>query len=571
MKTCVSPSGIVVFIGLLQTCLVIVTIYRTFPVHDEWMHLPSGLNDWQYRRFEFYRVNPPLVRLLASLPAFMTGHTAPPLGYLGPNARMEPSLATNWINSYGKSTIDQIRWGRLLLLPIGWLGIWTVYQIAENLYGGYAATVPVALFAMSPAVLASGALITPDLSATVALLLNGYLFDLFLRKPQVTSAMIVGLCLGISMGVKSTFIFLPCLWLLMVAIAAAVKFTPIRAIGLMLLASCISIVVLNGCYCFDETMHPLGEFEFRSRSLTIHDGEDRMISSNRYSETWLATFPVPLPADFVRGIDMQKNDFETGIPCFFMGRWYPEGRWTYYLAAMALKEPLPFWIALTIGISYWSSVPLSQSARLSVHLIPAILLFALASSQFGIQRHYRYVLPALPIMMIVGAGSVCGTNRWQRAIAGTAIAASLAIGVFSVPRPHSYFSSLAGGSDNGWRCLTHSHVDWGQDTQIIVDFLDKRAPVGPCFVICSTNWDLRLLGWNATSDPQQFMTHEAERDTPVYPRIPGLYVVSPTKYVEPRYRYFLHRRADGELAGQIRIFTIDEVEVLSLHSRSKSK
>ena len=39
----------------------------TFVTVDEVAHLPAGVSHWQFRRFDFYRVNPPLVRLACTV------------------------------------------------------------------------------------------------------------------------------------------------------------------------------------------------------------------------------------------------------------------------------------------------------------------------------------------------------------------------------------------------------------------------------------------------------------------------------------------------------------------------
>lgn len=52
----------------LHTVLLAWGAYRHSPVIDEWGHLPAGLMHWREGRFDAYRVNPPLVRMVATLP-----------------------------------------------------------------------------------------------------------------------------------------------------------------------------------------------------------------------------------------------------------------------------------------------------------------------------------------------------------------------------------------------------------------------------------------------------------------------------------------------------------------------
>jgi hypothetical protein len=43
------------------------------PTLNEPAHLAAGVSHWQLRRFELYRVNPPLARLAAALPVLVAG------------------------------------------------------------------------------------------------------------------------------------------------------------------------------------------------------------------------------------------------------------------------------------------------------------------------------------------------------------------------------------------------------------------------------------------------------------------------------------------------------------------
>ena len=45
--------------------------YRYSPTIDEPAHLIAGISHWKFGRFDLYRVNPPLVRLVAALPMLL--------------------------------------------------------------------------------------------------------------------------------------------------------------------------------------------------------------------------------------------------------------------------------------------------------------------------------------------------------------------------------------------------------------------------------------------------------------------------------------------------------------------
>jgi hypothetical protein len=53
---------------LVYLSLLIDSAWSNNPVMSEDAHLASGASHYQFQRFDLYRVNPPLVRLLAALP-----------------------------------------------------------------------------------------------------------------------------------------------------------------------------------------------------------------------------------------------------------------------------------------------------------------------------------------------------------------------------------------------------------------------------------------------------------------------------------------------------------------------
>ena len=65
---------------------------------------------------------------------------------------------------------------------------------------------------------------------------------------------------------------------------------------------------------------------------------------NRFTNSNLGELPVPLPTDYLRGIDVQWQDFEQGWHSYLRGEWRNHGWWYYYLYALAVKVPLGSWV-----------------------------------------------------------------------------------------------------------------------------------------------------------------------------------------------------------------------------------
>src|SRR4051812_37405836 len=72
---------------------------------DEPAHLAAGLSHWTFSRFDLYRVNPPLVRLLAALPVLLhEPKTDWRDYYLGPYLRPEFPTGRAFVNANGASS-----------------------------------------------------------------------------------------------------------------------------------------------------------------------------------------------------------------------------------------------------------------------------------------------------------------------------------------------------------------------------------------------------------------------------------------------------------------------------------
>jgi hypothetical protein len=136
------------------------------------------------------------------------------------------------------------------------------------------------------------------------------------------------------------------------------------------------------------------------------DDPDTPEVGNRFRDCWWGVLPVPLPADYVSGIDLQRHDFEGHMPpSFLAGEWRQGGWWYYCLFGLAVKVPLGAW-----ALVLWSLVlfllrrppgtPFLDELTL---WLPAAAILALVSSQTGFNQHLRYVLPLAPFAFIAAA------------------------------------------------------------------------------------------------------------------------------------------------------------------------
>jgi hypothetical protein len=260
----------------------------------------------------------------------------------------------------------------------------------------------------------------------------------------------------------------------------------------------ISLVVLNAGYGFSDTLRRLGDLEFKSRTLSgqsAHEGESTAgIPWNRFRDSWLGALPVPLPAQYVLGIDEQKADFERGFPSYLRGEWRREGWWYYYLYGLGIKEPVGTLLLVPLAVlTVLTRQGLTGRWRDELVLLaPGLVVLTFVSSQTGFNHHLRYVLPALPFLFIwmSQTARLLTTRTWA---AGTAVLLALGFCVASslavYPHSLSYFNELIGGPANGHYHLVDSNIEWGQDLLFLKRWAEEHPDARPLYVL-----DYSLLG-----------------------------------------------------------------------------
>jgi hypothetical protein len=152
-------------------------------------------------------------------------------------------------------------------------------------------------------------------------------------------------------------------------------------------------------------------------------------------------------------------------PSFLLGQWSYTGWPWYYLAAMSFKLPLAFLGLIVVGIAGLARRRLAWPDVCWISLPPLLLIYALSihyRAQFGV----RYLLPAIPfLILIAGAGvaMLIEGGRWSR-YAAAALSAWLVLAcVLTTPHQLAYFNELAGPVDGHRHVLLDSNLDWGQD------------------------------------------------------------------------------------------------------------
>jgi hypothetical protein len=515
--------------------------------------MAAGLSYWHLGTFELYRVNPPLVRMIGTLPVLACRHKVDwSRFHQGSTHRSEWNVGRDYVTANGEAAFLHFAMARWACIPFSVIGAWTCYQWARALYGGHAGLLALALWCLCPNLVAYASLMTADVGAAALGVLCCYGFWIWQKRPSWRNAAAAGVLLGLAELTKMTwmplFVVWPLVWIWRrYNQNGAARDTFGEAVQVLVVLS-VGVITMNVGYGFEGSFTRLGSYEFVSDSLQGQHGTSgpRPVTGNRFARTCLANLPLPLPSAYVSGLDLQKRDLEEPGWSYLRGKLQPGGWWYYYLYAMAVKVPVGTWVLTGMGLLSCCR----RCARLGVDetllLVPAVAVLLLVSSQTGFSRYLRYVLPVFPFWFI-WIGRLLRSGKSGRIRQGAVLCCVIwtscsSLSVF--PHVLSYFNEAAGGPLAGDAHLIDANIDWGQDMHALKKWQQSRPGARPLFVHCHSSLAFEQFGINADRMPAS--------------PVPGWYAVSVHKLrTDPqRYWFLLRRQPDEFVAYSIRIYRV---------------
>jgi hypothetical protein len=326
---------------------------------------------------------------------------------------------------------------------------------ARLLAGLMGVVVALVLYAFSPNLLASSALATTDLVFTAAYVAAAFTVWFYWRRPSKARWLLAGLALGLAISSKlSGLIVLP---VALLVSYAEVYWRNRRSVGVsgwwrpgLIWLSWLPVagVVLWAAYRFE-----LG---------------------------YAVGLPFPLPAaTFLSNFVEVQEHIERGHYSFLLGQRSNEGWWAYFGLAYVYKTPIVAFVLLIVAIVYVSWQRLWH--KTTALWLPAGALF-LSASASRLNIGFRHILPVVPFLwLLIGVSIPMWRRRRETYWALLVLLVIYALGTFR-QSPHflAYFNELVGGSDQGYRFLGDSNIDWGQDLRLLADYA-RDNPDTPLF------------------------------------------------------------------------------------------
>jgi hypothetical protein len=171
------------------------------------------------------------------------------------------------------------------------------------------------------------------------------------------------------------------------------------------------------------------------------------------------------------------NHMEMGHPAFFLGQYSLEGWWNYFLVAFLIKTPTgSLVLILTAAVLYRVGKPL-RGTEIIVLLVPVVLFFV-TTTRGRINIGLRHLLPVYPLLFVFASRLVTVQFRrgWVTPLLFVIPIALTAVSSLRIaPHQLAYFNELVGGPGEGYRYLSDSNLDWGQDLKGIKVYMDQKG------------------------------------------------------------------------------------------------
>ena len=404
----------------LLSAVRIASTYRVFSqTVDEPIHIAAGLQWLTNGGLDLDPEHPPLARIAFAAIPFIEGARVAS----GPaEARGNEVLLRG--DRY-RHNLAAARIGNLpfFLLALAVVAIWT-----WRLFGAAAALVAMALFASLPPVLAHAGLATTDIAACATVAAALLALTVWLERPTLANALLLGLAIGIGVSSKySFFVFFP---------SAAIVFLLLLrkrpAVAQLAIALFVAILVTWAVFRF--SVAGAGQW------IPLH-------------------VPLPAPA-LVEGLFKVARHDQSGHSTFLFGHVTRRGWWFYFPVVLFFKTPVAFIVFALAGIG--QIVKKMRGEALAVVMAPFAMLLPVMFSEINLG--VRHILPLYPFLSIAGAYAV--VELWRRGLRWRveicALLAWLVIGsAVAHPDYLPYFNEAALG--HGERVAIDSNLDWGQD------------------------------------------------------------------------------------------------------------
>ena len=492
---------------------------QTSATIDEVPHILAGHRHWQCADFAINPEHPPLLKLLAASPLIFRTLVEPPIWECGkrPTSKYDATLAG--FSFLARNETDGIVIpARLAAAVLSLLLAWLVFLAAREMFGRAEALAALTLLVFEPNIIAHGSLVTTDMAVSAGFFAAVYALYRYRKNPSAIRFLVLGAAIGLTLAAKHSGIFIiPVLFLLLIADfllfrrfenQTSLKRQIIRDTAAFAGAVLIGLVLLWACYGFNAYALPqTGGETILAGVFPPQTPEGKPPSVLRQT---LKTITSIFPESYTVGLaDVLSS---SSRPMYLLGEVYPTGRWFYFPVAFLIKTSIALLVLLAAGLLTFKLYR-ERGREMLFLLVPSLAFFGislLSKMNIGV----RHILPVYGFFIVIAAAGGCALSRKHKIVRWALIlllAAHAATAFQTAPSYLAFSNIFWGGTNNTYRLLTDSNVEWGQNLKLVNEYL-RSENINDCWFANFGGGELarralpcRLMpgsyDWNATEEP----------------------------------------------------------------------
>lgn len=537
-----------ILVGIMLGFMLVVSILNAkndSAIFDETAHIGASYSYVSQGEIRLNPEHPPLIKDLAGIPlAFMSLNfdISQPFwtGEL-PNKWDEGqwSAGRHLLYESGNNPDKIIFWARFPVILLSLLLGFFIFKWTRELAGISAGLFALALYAFNPNILGHNHFVTTDIGIAAFITFSFYYFIKFIKNPSWKNVLLGGLFLGLLQLAKfSSLMAFPILGIILVAYPL-VKISDgrnkIKILGEYLgkgsLAFLISMAVVWIAYFANtfnmsrETVSEAIDFNFSQSDTNV-----KTVYTNKTLHL-LNDNPVLRPlSTYGIGIGYVFRRVAGGNGAYFLGQVSSQAFLAYFPTVFLIKEPLInlFLMATALGLALVSGINslLYKSENsfknafekikgyfrtniASISMASFIALYSYLSITGNLNIGLRHLFPVFPFAFILTAKIIFDFIRSrqnqhvQKIFYFSIIILSGILAIqtaLAYPSYTSYFNESVGGPKNGYKLVTDSNADWGQDLKRLKIFLEEHPEIKNIHVDYFGGGDIEYyLGSNYTT------------------------------------------------------------------------
>jgi len=494
-----------ILVPLILVLMVLISFFsvrKDAAIMDEVAHIPAG---YSYLKFQDYRLNPehpPLLKMLSSIPLLFMDLKFPvnhPAWTNEVNGQWESGY--QFLYHLGNDADQILLWSRIPIIALLiLLGIY-IWKWARELLGEKWALVVLFLYAFSPTIIAHSHYVATDLAATCFIFIAFYYFSHYLKNPSKKTIIWAGLAFGLAQAAKfSAVLLFPCFGLLILIPLLWKKPEGMswgkqigKYIAHFILISLISLAVILIIY----TPSVL-RFSAEKQQELISE----VVGQEMVRDLLLNISKIPGArglTQYALGVVMVFIRVGGGNTNYFLGQVSNQGWYYYFPVCFLLKETISILILTGLAALFAlrkmvqnlvrdrfkgcfqriKNYSLEHITEISMFLF--ILVYGAASIQGKLNigvRHIMIIFPFIYILIVKEFKLRFSESKYKKTLMVLLTLLLIWIGVeviITYPSYLAYYNELTGGSKNGYKYITDSNLDWGQDLRRLSEWVEEQG------------------------------------------------------------------------------------------------